>query len=386
MRVPVPGQLAALIFAVGLSPSLVACKSEKTGGLRQGDQRSSASNARAQAEPSARTGSETTATQAPTTDPTHAKTCRYIFKEVRTETVGEEPLAAHTVTVEYSLTYETPTGSKSASVEVQELKVTAKRAGYALTLDAQTPGVMHRVRAGGELAILFGPLSFFAFIGPPIDLSFDTSGALKDVEDAEDLRARLFDMLPPKQRQEEHFKRQVDEVFATQEIATIFDPASTAWPATEQDQDRDQGTTQGTEPLEIQLEGLRGVGQTAWRKRPFKDTVLFEQKSAFGSSPGPGPGPETSDIRQAPETGQASANTANISASRRTLIAGASDLTVRINNLDPCFLEAGASLTYTVHDQSPDNKDAATAADRKVVRTRVWTRSAAAEKRTPRGT
>ncbi|MBK8010122.1 MAG: hypothetical protein IPK13_02145 [Deltaproteobacteria bacterium] len=46
--------------------------------------------------------------------------------------------------------------------------MTAKRADYTVALDSTTPGVMHRVRTGGEVAVMFEALRVFALMQEPI--------------------------------------------------------------------------------------------------------------------------------------------------------------------------------------------------------------------------
>lgn len=230
----------------------------------------------------------TAATKTPTPTPDAmvlAKTadmeCKYVLKDVLTESLGDQLAAGHTLTVEYTLkTSITETGTLAYALTVDHVKMTGKREDYALKVDSSDYGQMVRVRGGADTLLMFDGVLYFALVGQKIVFEVGENGNLLRVQGGAEARAAYLAMHPKKPRSDHHHQAKVAVALSDDALARRFLPfASLAhWQVKLQAQNLPVQKTP-IDWAEFPADSMRGA-----RMRWVGDEFVLEEKRAFAPS------------------------------------------------------------------------------------------------------
>ncbi len=208
-------------------------------------------------------------------------TCKYVLKDVLTESLGEQLAAGHTLTVEYTLkTSITETGTLAYALTVDHVKMTGKRENFALKIDSSDHGQMVRVRGGADTLLMFDGVLYFALLGQKIVFEIGENGNLLRVQGGAEARAAYLAMHPKKPRSDPYYQAKVAVALSDDALARRFLPfASLAhWQAKLQPQSLPL-RKEAMDWAEYPAESMRGA-----RMRWVDGQFVIEEKRAFAPS------------------------------------------------------------------------------------------------------
>lgn len=278
--------------------------------------------------------------------------CTYSLHEVATETLGGEMIAAHDLTVDYTVTARrVEAGQVSVEAQVTRVHGKGRNRAYDIELDSERRPDRMRVEGGSVAPLFFDMTLPFALQSVPLRLSLDPRGRLAKVENGAQVRQAMAAMLPPAQRKSKHHAARVEVLLSDEALAAFVLPSAALVPAGE--------ATASGEVVQGTFSGDAGehavAGSEAVRFTARGAAALVERKRAFGPSPEPS--------RVPPDPG----------APEERLLSGDQRVTVELSPKHACFLQAGAAQN-TASEWRGIVEDTPTVSELRRTQTRIWRR------------
>lgn len=283
--------------------------------------------------------------------PTPGATCTYELKEVMTETLGDQIVAGHDVTITYQLEAVKSDAPIAFDAKVTRIQANAKRESYTAKLDSARGADLTRIRGGADTLVMYEMVTPFALLERTVRLELDERMHLRAVDGGDAVREALLELHPPKPRKSAHYKGRASLSLSDEAIAGYLYPAATIIP---KEGPLLSGRQEKKEGVTFDLVEYVGAGVEAFRVVARPDRWLVEHKAAFG------PSEAESAV---PKLAGAVAKTA--------LLQGDLSMTVELQPADPCFRRAGSSFNdrATWHGMV---KEVEVDTERKRTITRVW--------------
>lgn len=283
--------------------------------------------------------------------PTPGAVCTYELKEVMTETLGDQIVAGHEVTITYQLEAVKSEAPIAFDAKVTRIVADAKRESYSAKLDSRRGGDMVRIRGGADTLVMYEMVTPFAMLDRTVRLNLDRRGHLRSVEGGDAVRTAFLEIHPPKPRKSSHYQGRAALALSDEAIADYLYPAATIVP---KEGPLISGRQEKNEGVTFDLVEYVGAGIEAFRVVARPDRWLMEHKAGFGPS----------DAQSAvPKLPNAAAETA--------LLQGDTSVTVEFEPTNPCFRQAGSAFNdrATWHGMI---KEVEANTERKRTITRIW--------------
>jgi hypothetical protein len=285
---------------------------------------------------------------------TPAAVCTYEMKEVATETLGDQLLAGHEITVTYELAAQERKEGLAFEANVTRVQTDARRETYSAKLDSLRAGDRMRVQGGADTIVMYEMVLPFAFIGKRVTLELDQRGRFRALQGGDAVRQAMLAMHPPKPRKNPHYQKRVEVALSDEAIAEYLMPSALAIP---QEGPFASGRQETSDGLTFDLIEYGGRGSEGFRLSVRPERWLVEHKRTFARADG---------------VSSAVPQLANAMATVE-LMGGDRSVTVEFEPTNPCFRRAASAF----NDQavwSGTIEDVKTTTDRKRSITRIWTK------------
>ncbi len=204
--------------------------------------------------------------------------CTYELKEVMTESLGEQLLAGHEITITYELRARQTEAPLTFEAEVTRIQADARRETYHAKLDSLRAGDLRRIQGGADTIVMYEMVVPFALLGKRLTIALDARGRIQTLEGGDAVRQAMLALHPPKPRKAPHYVKKVEVALSDDAILGYLLPSAVIVP---KDGPLASGRQETMDDQTFDLADYAGRGQEGFRILLRPDRWLIEQKQAF---------------------------------------------------------------------------------------------------------
>jgi hypothetical protein len=204
----------------------------------------------------------------------------YSVQEVMSTDVNDLPVAAHKLTVSYTLF---PAEGGAITLTVRRVELEAKRDDYKVKLDSSDAANMIRVRGGADTLVAFESIIPFAMLDLPLSVKVSPSGRYTEIQGGDAIRKAMLAIHPANTGKDPKNRARVEIELSDQRLlewllppAVFFPSDGPLAPGRRVNEERNEALESGE--ITVARATLLGTAQgaalmsrTKWQEAPAKE-------------------------------------------------------------------------------------------------------------------